>query len=116
MLTAMAQYWRLKQLRHLAMGVGAAVGILLAVTGALAPTGGIFPDNVVARVNDKMITSSDLLVAQSRLAADGRVSSAPTARHEALRFRLNENSSFSVESTLDCWNPTAPCAKRLRLP
>jgi hypothetical protein len=90
MLTAMAQYLRLKQLRPLSLGLGAAVGILLAVTGALAPTRGTLPDNVVARVNDKIITRSDLLVAQSRLAADGRVSSALTARPEALHFLIDQ--------------------------
>ncbi len=53
------------------LGVGAAIGILLSVAGALVPATSDFSGHVIARVNEKGISSQDLAFALGRL-SNGR--------------------------------------------
>ena len=62
------------------LGVGAAIGILLSVAGALVPTTSDFSGHVIARVNEKGISSQDLAFALGRL-SHGR----PTTHEQRLQ-------------------------------
>ncbi len=81
---------RTKRRARLALGVGAAVGILLAVAGALVPTASDFSGSVIARVNGKVITAQDLDFALDRLAGDSHHAATHAERLAALQRLIDQ--------------------------